>query len=152
MVYLKNSKIAVRGAEQIAGIFRDLLALEDPVDRAKEHFYCMHLDSKSRIKLVELVSLGSLNSSVVHPRETYRRAVIQGSASIIVGHNHPSGEPEPSDEDTRTTKLLFEAGNVLGIQLLDHIVFTDTRYFSFRSNSTHTFCNMKKKGGENTHE
>src|SRR3954471_15188608 len=148
MMYLQDSKIAVRGAEQIAGIFRDLLTLEDPVDQAKKHFYCMHLDCKSRIKLVELVSLGSLNSSIVHPRETFRRAVIQGSASIIVGHNHPSGEPEPSDKDLRTTKLLIAAGNVLGIQLLDHIAFTDTRYFSFRSNSTHAFCNTQKRGGE----
>src|SRR4051812_49410797 len=100
MVYLKDSKIAVRGAEQIARVFRDLLALEDPIDQAKEHFYVMHLDIRSRVNLVELVSLGCLTSSVVHPRETFRRAVMHGSASIIVGHNHTSGEPEPSDEDT----------------------------------------------------
>ena len=148
MVYLQDSKIQVQGAEQIAKVFQDLLALEDPIDRAKEHFYVMHLDVKSRINLVELVSLGCLTSSIVHPRETFRRAVIQGSASIIVAHNHPSGEVEPSDEDTKVTKLLFEAGQVLGIQMLDHIVFTDTKFFSFRSNSTHHIRNTQQKGGE----
>jgi DNA repair protein RadC len=100
--------------------------------------------------MVELVSLGGLSSAIVHPRETFRRAVIQGSASIIVGHNHPSGEPDPSDEDTKVTKLLFEAGNVLGIRLLDHIVFADKKFFSFRSNSTHPMRNTGKKGGETT--
>ena len=148
MIYMQDSKIAVREPEQIANVFRGLLALEDQIDRAKEHFYCMHLDIRSRINLVELVSLGSLSSAIVQPRETFRRAVIQGSASIIVGHNHPSGEPEPSDEDTTTTKLLFEAGQVLGIQLLDHIIFSGTKFFSFRSNSTHLLRNTEQKGGE----
>src|SRR3954469_14796536 len=142
MVYLKDSKIAVHGAEQIAGVFRDLLRLEDPIDQAKEHFYVMHLDIRSRVNMVELVSLGNLSSSIVHPRETFRRAVVPGSYSIIVGHNHPSGEPDPSEENTKVTKLLFEAGNVLGIQMLDHIVFTDTKFFSFRSNSTHIMSNL----------
>src|SRR3954469_24265936 len=107
MVYLKDSKIAVHGAEQIAGVFRDLLRLEDPIDQAKEHFYVMHLDIRSRINLVELVSLGVLSSAIVHPRETFRRAVLHSSASIIVAHNHPSGEADPSDEDTKLTKVLF---------------------------------------------
>ena len=74
-----------------------------------------HLDTRSRINLVELVTIGTLTASLVHPRETFRRAVMQGSASIIVAHNHPSGEVDPSDEDTKVTKLLFEAGNILGV-------------------------------------
>src|ERR687895_2818114 len=94
----------------------------------------MHLDIRNHVKMVELVSLGTLNSSLVHPRETFRRAVIAGSASIIVAHNHPSGEVEPSDEDTKTTKLLHEAGNILGITLLDHVIFTNDKLFSFRKN------------------
>jgi DNA repair protein RadC len=116
----------------VAKVFLDLLALEDKIDQDKEHFYVMHLDVKSRITLVELVSLGTLNASLVHPRETFRRAVMQGSASIIVAHNHPSGEVEPSDEDTKTTKLLFEAGTILGISLLDHVIFTNDKFYSFR--------------------
>jgi DNA repair protein RadC len=89
MLYLQDSKILVHGAEQIAGVFHGLLALEDPIDQAKEHFYVMHLDIRSRVNLVELVSLGNLNSSIVHPRETFCRAVILGAYSIIIGHNHP---------------------------------------------------------------
>ena len=148
MVYLQDSKIKIESADQVAKVFQDLLLLEDKIDQAKEHFYVMHLDIRSRVNLVELVSLGNLSSSIVHPRETFRRAVILGSYSIIVGHNHPSGEPDPSEEDTKVTKLLFEAGQVLGIQLLDHIVFSETRFFSFRSNSTHPMSNTQQKGGE----
>jgi DNA repair protein RadC len=134
MTYLQNSKIKIEGSRQIAKVFLDILLLEDKIDQSKEHFYVMHLDVKSRVTLVELVSLGTLNASLVHPRETFRRAVIAGSASIIVAHNHPSGEVEPSDEDTKTTKLLHEAGNILGITLLDHIIFAEDKFHSFREN------------------
>src|SRR5688572_11787868 len=130
MTYLQNSKMQITGAKDVARVFLDLLALEDKIDQDKEHFYVMHLDIRSRVKLVELVSLGTLTSSLVHPRETFRRAVIAGSASIIAAHNHPSGEVEPSDEDTKTTKLLHEAGNILGITLIDHTIFTNDKFFS----------------------
>jgi DNA repair protein RadC len=82
MTYLQNSKIIIHETKDVAKVFVDLLALEDKIDQDKEHFYVMHLDVKSRVKLVELVSLGTLNASLVHPRETFRRAVIAGSASI----------------------------------------------------------------------
>ena len=134
MVYLKDSKIQVKSSCQVAKVFQDLLLLEAEIDREKEHFYVMHLNAKSQVKMVELVSLGSLTASVVHPRETFRRAVLAGSASIIVAHNHPSGEVEPSSEDTKTTKVLFEAGRVLGISLLDHLIFADGTFFSFQDN------------------
>jgi DNA repair protein RadC len=134
MIYLQDSKIQVQGSEQVAKVFQDLLLLEDTIDQQKEHFYVMHLDIRSRINMVELVSVGTLSSSLVHPRETFRRAVMQGSASIIVAHNHPSGEVDPSDEDTKTTKLLFEAGNILGIKMLDHVIFSKGKFFTFRDN------------------
>jgi DNA repair protein RadC len=137
MIYLKDSKIPVDSPQQVARVFRDVLMLEDAIDRDKEHFYVMHLDSRNRVKLVELVSIGTLNNAIVHPRETFRRAVMQGSASIIVGHNHPSRECEPSEEDHKVTTLLFEAGNILGIQMLDHLIFTPSQFFSFRDNRTH---------------
>jgi DNA repair protein RadC len=137
MTYLQDSKIHVQGSEQVAKVFQDLLLLEDTIDQEKEHFYVMHLDTRSRINLVELVSVGTLTSSLVHPRETFRRAVLQGSASIIVAHNHPSGEVDPSDEDTKVTKLLFEAGNILGIKMLDHVIFSKGKFFTFRDNSVH---------------
>jgi DNA repair protein RadC len=137
MIYLQDSKIQVQDSQQVAKVFQDLLLLEDTIDREKEHFYVMHLDTRSRINLVELVNIGTLTASLVHPRETFRRAVIQGSASIIVAHNHPSGEVNPSEEDTKVTKLLFEAGNILGIKMLDHVIFSKGMFFSFRENHVH---------------
>jgi DNA repair protein RadC len=74
--------------------------------------------------------------------------VIHGSASIIIGHNHPSGEPDPSDEDMKVTKILLEGGKVLGIDVLDHIVFTDRKFFSFKLNSTQDIRNIAKEGSE----
>ena len=134
MTYLQKSKITIKGSQHVAQVFLDLLALEDKIDQDKEHFYVMHLDVKSRVKMVELVSLGTLESSLVHPRETFRRAIVAGSVSIIVAHNHPSGEVEPSDADTKTTHSLFEAGKILGITLLDHVIFANDKFFSFREN------------------
>ena len=134
MIYLKDSKIQVHGAEEAAKVFQDILALEDQIEQDKEHFYVMHLNIKTQVTMVELVTVGTLTSSLVHPRETYRRAVTQGSASIIIAHNHPSGDVEPSDEDVKTTRAMFEAGQLLGISMLDHLIFTKDNYFSFKNN------------------
>ena len=134
MIYLQDSKITIINSKDVAKVFLDLFSLEDKIDQDKEHFYVMHLDIRSRVNLVELVSLGTLDSSLVHPRETFRRAIMQGSAHIIVAHNHPSGDVDPSDEDTKVTKLLFEAGQLLGITLLDHIILGKEELFSFRDN------------------
>jgi len=118
----------------VAKVFQDLLSLEDRIDQDKEHFYVMHLDSHHRINLVELVAIGTLTDATIHPRETYRRAVIEGSHSIIVAHNHPSGDPTPSDNDISVTLNLHKAGELLQIPLLDHIVFTHTTFYSFLRN------------------
>jgi DNA repair protein RadC len=134
MIYCKGKKIRATGVKAVARVFRDILKLEDRIEQDKEHFYVMHLNVKSQVLMVELVNIGTLNSSLVHPRETFRRAIVAGSASIIVAHNHPSGEVEPSDEDTKITKVLFEAGQLLGITMLDHVIFARDRYFSFKEN------------------
>jgi DNA repair protein RadC len=134
MIYCKGKKIRATGVKEVARVFRDILKLEDRIEQDKEHFYVMHLNVKSQVLMVELVNIGTLNSSLVHPRETFRRAIVAGSASIIVAHNHPSGEVEPSDEDTKITKVLFEAGQLLGITMLDHVIFARDRYFSFKEN------------------
>jgi len=134
MVYLKNRNIKVLRTEDVVKVFQDILALEDQIEQEKEHYYVMHLDTKSKVKMVELVTVGTLNSSLVHPRETFRRAIIAGSASIIIAHNHPSGETEPSVKDTKVTKVMFDAGRILGISMLDHIIFTKDKYFSFKLN------------------
>jgi DNA repair protein RadC len=136
MIYLRDSKLKIHTSQEVAKVFQDLLLLEDSIDQEKEHFYVMHLDIRSKVKMVELVSIGTLTGSYVHPRETFRRAVMQGSASIIVGHNHPSGECDPSTEDTKVTKLLFDAGQILGITFLDHLIFTTHSFYSFTENRT----------------
>lgn len=132
MIYSKDSTVKVESAKDVARVFQDLLRLEDTIGKEKEHFYVMHLDVRSRIKMVELVTLGTFTSSLVHPRETFRRVVIKGAASIIIAHNHPSGEVDPSDEDTKVTRQIFE-GKILGIAFQDHIIFTEKDYYSFKN-------------------
>jgi DNA repair protein RadC len=85
------------------------------------------------VKYIDLTSLGTLNASLVHPREVFRLAVMQGIASVILGHNHPSGSTEPSEEDLRITRRLVEAGKILGIEILDHVIIADNTYLSFKA-------------------
>jgi DNA repair protein RadC len=136
MVVLRNSKIRIDQAADVAQVFQDLLNLEDRIDQDKEHVYVMHVDSRQQIKLVELVAIGTLTDAKIHPREIYSRAVIEGTDSIIVAHNHPSGDTTPSENDITVTHQLCKAGEVLQIPLLDHLVFTQTTYYSFRKNKT----------------
>ena len=118
--------------EDIYRILTNCLKSEDKVDRDKEHFWVFHLDSRNKIMMIELVSLGILNSSIVHPREVFTRAVGDRSAQVIVAHNHPSGDPTPSEDDITVTKRLVKAGDILGIGLLDHLVITEKGFTSFR--------------------
>lgn len=101
---------------------------------AKEQFVVILLNGKNKIIGTEVVSEGSLSNSVVHPREVYAPAIVQHAATIMVAHNHPSGDPAPSAEDREITKMLEHSGKVLGIPLLDHIIIGDGRYYSFLEN------------------
>ena len=134
MILLRNKKQRMASSYDVAQVFQDLLKLEDKIDQEKEHFYVMHLNGRQEIKLVELVVIGTMTEMMVHPRETFRRAVIEGSASIIIAHNHPSGEVDPSDDDLTFTRRMHEAGEILGIPLLDHIVFSPIKFYSFKMN------------------
>ena len=91
-------------------------------DLRKEVLKSLMLDSKNRVLKVMTVSVGILDSSIVHPREVYKPAILCNAASILVAHNHPSGHPEPSPEDRRVTERLYQAGEILGIDLLDHVI------------------------------
>jgi DNA repair protein RadC len=94
----------------------------------REYFLAFMVDGKNRITSVSVISQGSLNQSVVHPRETFKAAVLANAASVIVAHNHPSGDLVPSREDIEITRRLKEAGDILGIKVLDHVIVnTDTR-------------------------
>lgn len=98
----------------------------------KEHFVAIHLNTKHQILGEEVVSIGSLNASIVHPREIFKTAVKRSAAAIICAHNHPSGDPTPSEEDVEVTHRLVSAGKILGVEVLDHIVIGDNRYISLR--------------------
>jgi DNA repair protein RadC len=95
-----------------------------------ERFVVFILNSKNAVQAIEIVSEGTLNASLVHPRETFRAAILGIGASIIVAHNHPSGNTEPSREDIEITTQLREAGKIIGIPLHDHVIFTDQGYTS----------------------
>ena len=102
-------------------------------DVDREHFVVLLLDQKNKVNGIHTQSIGSLTASVVHPRETFKIAILANSAHIVLGHNHPSGDPQPSREDRTLTARLVEAGKLLGISVLDHIVIGDGtgKYFSF---------------------
>lgn len=99
-----------------------------------EHFYVLYLNTKNRLTGYDLIAKGSLTCAVVHPREVFNAAIINRAASIIVAHNHPSGDPRPSVEDKELTRSLLATGMVLGIPVLDHVIIGNNRYYSFKEN------------------
>lgn len=122
--YLADSP-AIRCAEDVVKLF-GFLEYE-----TRENFFALHLDSKNRILCLDQVSIGSLSASLVHPREVYKSALISSAAAVVFVHNHPSGDPAPSQEDHTIQKRLAEAGELLGIGVLDHLVIGDKgRYVS----------------------
>ena len=109
-------------------IFR---AFKQLAEMPVESFLVVHLDSKNRMVGMTTCSIGSMTSSLVHPRDVFRPAIANMTAGLIFIHNHPSGDPAPSDEDLQITKRLCEVGKVIGIRCLDHIIIGSGRYFSF---------------------
>jgi DNA repair protein RadC len=118
--------VAVTGSEQLFRYMREKL-----YGLKKEHFYTLMLDTKHRVLREEQVAIGSLSESVVHPREVFKSAIRESAAKVIFVHNHPSGNPEPSPEDQRLTARLCQAGSLVGIQVLDHLIVGTDAYFSF---------------------
>lgn len=98
----------------------------------KEHFVLMCLDTRNNL-IVDDVSIGILNASLVHPREMFKRAILNSSSHVVIAHNHPSGDPSPSKEDIETTKRLIEAGKIIGIALTDHIIVAANDFVSLRA-------------------
>lgn len=101
-------------------------------DLDREHFKVIHLNTKNHVLKIETTAIGILSSSPVHPREVFKEAIKMNSAGIILTHNHPSGDPTPSQDDLLLTSRLREAGDILGIQVIDHIIFGDNRYVSLK--------------------
>lgn len=117
----------IRSAEDA---YRVLSPLARGLDR--EHFWRLDLDSRRRLIGCELVSVGSLDASIVHMREVYKGALLNNAARIMVGHNHPSQDLRPSGADRQITKQLLLAGFLLGVELIDHLIIGDDGYFSFK--------------------
>ena len=119
-------KIDIGCASEAAKFFMDDLRYE-----RKEHFKALLLNAKGRIIYVDEISVGDLTTAPVHPREVFKNAVKKSAASVILVHNHPSGDPEPSMEDISLTARLVSAGKLMGIKVLDHIIIGDGEYYSF---------------------
>lgn len=115
----------INSASDVASYYMEKLK-----DSKKEHFYALLLDSKNRIIKEELISVGTLNASLVHPREVFKSAIKESANAIILVHNHPSGDCEPSFEDYSITKKLKEAGELINVKFLDHIIVTGNNWVS----------------------
>ncbi len=126
-LFSEEGRPSIGGPRDVAN-----LLMPDLRYQKKEHLKSLLLDTKNRVLAIKTVSIGDLSSSIVHPREVYKDAVIASAASIIVAHNHPSGDPTPSSEDVSVTKRLIQAGEIMGIDLLDHIVIGDGVFVSLK--------------------
>lgn len=116
----------------------------------KEHLYMISIDSRNRYICKNLISVGTINETLIHPREVYRQALLNNAVSIVLVHNHPSNDPTPSIEDIKVTERLAKAGVSLGIALVDHIIVSDNSFVSIKSLNifdTHIF-NEEKRGGD----
>ncbi|MGP7816828.1 RadC family protein [Niallia sp. 01092] len=123
--------------------YSDRYCIRSPEDAAKymmnemrfltqEHFVCLYLNTKNQVMHKQTVFIGSLNASIVHPREVFKEAFRRSAASIICLHNHPSGDPTPSREDIEVTKRLVECGKIIGIDLLDHVIIGENKFVSLK--------------------
>jgi DNA repair protein RadC len=99
----------------------------------KEHFFVLSFDVRNKLISIKAISEGTLTASLVHPRETFESAIKNHAAQIIVGHNHPSGDPDPSEDDIKITKRLYDAGRIMGIELIDHIIVTKAGFKSLKN-------------------
>ncbi|OAT85610.1 RadC family protein [Desulfotomaculum copahuensis] len=118
----------IKSPEDVAG-----LVMEEMRHLDREHFRALLLNTRHQVIVRETISIGTLNSSTVHPRELFRNAIKRGAAALILVHNHPSGDPSPSSEDLDVTRRLQEAGRIIGIDVLDHVIIGDNRFVSLKA-------------------
>jgi len=122
-----GDKPLVKTPDDVAAVVRSKLR-----GKKKEHFLALLLDIRSQLIKVSEISIGSLDTSIVHPREVFKEAISASAASVIFAHNHPSGDPEASEDDIELTKRLAKAGEIVGIEVLDHIIIGDKKYLSLK--------------------
>ena len=112
---------------------KDVVAqLTDLRHNKKEHFIALYLNARNQLVYKETISMGTLNANLVHTREVFEPALKHSAAGIMVAHNHPSGDPKPSEDDLEITKRLVEAGKMMGVELLDHVIIATSNHFSFK--------------------
>lgn len=123
-----EQRVVIKTPEDAAG-----LVMEEMRHLDREHFRALLLNAKNQVIGQEVISIGTLNSSTVHPRELFKNAIKRSAAAIILIHNHPSGDPSPSREDIEVTRRLIEVGHLIGIEVLDHLIIGDNKFNSFRA-------------------
>ncbi|MGA1847279.1 JAB domain-containing protein [Deferribacter abyssi] len=133
MILKEYKRKSISKPEDVAKILQAILCSEHEIDQDKEHFWCIGLNTRNIIKYIELVTLGTLDMTIVEPREVFRLAIIKGVKSLILAHNHPSGALRFSDNDIAVTERLIKSGDILGIKILDHILITKDDYISMKS-------------------
>jgi len=120
-------------SKAVSDLLKNILNMESEIDQDREHFWVIGLNAKNRLLFIDLASLGVLTGSLVSPMNVFRLAISRGVASVIVGHNHPSGDPTPSRDDIAVTERLKKAGEILGVTLLDHVIIgSDEQFVSLR--------------------
>lgn len=124
----RQDRAPVKSPEDVVAVLAGTLK-----GKKKEHFLVLLLDTRNRLIRVSPVSVGTLDSSIVHPREVFKEAISASAASVIFVHNHPSGDPEPSPDDIELTRRLVEAGRLLGILVLDHVIVGDGAFLSLKA-------------------
>jgi DNA repair protein RadC len=125
--YSYDKRPKINSMDDVVQIVKPMIA-----DSNKEFFMALYLNTKNGVLKQEVISIGSLNANIVHPREIFKTACMISASSIIVAHNHPSGDPLPSREDIEITKKLHEAGKMMGIELLDHVIIGHDRNYGFK--------------------
>ena len=122
-----QNRPVIREPQDAYDILKETCALH-----CEEHFYCLLLSTKNHVNAIHEVSIGTLNAAVVHPREVFKAAILSNAAAVILVHNHPSGDPAPSKEDIELTRRLIDAGKLLDIPVLDHVIIGDWKYYSMK--------------------
>lgn len=127
-----EDKIKVLNGDDVYGIMQRILMRADKIDQNREHFWIVGLATNNRILFIELISLGSINATIAEPMDVFSFALQKRAAKVVLVHNHPNGELQPSDEDKDTTDNLIQAGRIVHTEVYDHLIITERSYLSFR--------------------
>lgn len=128
----KEQKVNIHSSGDIYKIMQQILLRENKISRSQEHFWVVGLDIKNKILFIELISLGATNAALVKPREVFRMAIYKLAVKMILVHNHPSGNIEPSDRDNDFTDRLMKSGEMLGVKVVDHLIISEEAYTSYK--------------------